>query len=751
MAHPKTYRFSLLNASGDYLYIDNSGGVANQASAIYLDMAPQNWREISISFERSWTYYGLIRRNSTAFEFVGDAKTILRWAYYLVGASESKITLKVEIFNNTKAVYDYEDFFTCELDFTSFQDFKDYVQIEAIDNDFSAKLISRDNTKYKLEIRDNAARVWVKMDGLKLNNRADFTGITQPFDGSGIVWDNNPGWVFPTAIFVDLEGKNNGDVLIKGNEYIDNVDSQPFGQAPTVGVISVSMGDKWFIMNQSQTTTYNIRLVGEIDLGKDLSATSGGGTYRYRLRALRAVFNTSPIIQNHSLADGAFHTTGTTTANEVITFDQTIAVGPNECLWFMFQEDTSGTVTGSAAYRINSFEMEARWTNIFPATYIPALRPGTVATELIDNISDNNTSLSSTLLDTTYTDRVIASSDSIRGALNSSITLTFADFWKSINSRFNASLKYVKSTDTVHIEEKANVFDDTTVLGTLGSVKNLKVTPLLQLLGSRLKVGSGPYSYDEVNGKDEFNQLTEYLLPMIKTANEIDLTSVGRADMYGAEYERINYTDRETTDSDAEGDWWFLHIESSVAGTIPAGFDGAGEDYYELYRKPIDLVAGPAYWEISNLEHPETAFNIDFSAKRQLLRWENYLSSILYTLDAEEVKFQSKTKDNNGAAPMSTAEGSPVVTIDEGVNEFVSLYNPPLFLPYVVTFESPDIQDLPSIVDGDPAGVLQFLDDGGTTQEGFIMKVSTIPSEIRMQEYTLILSPNADLLNLAYR
>ena len=59
--------------------------------------------------------------------------------------------------------------------------------------------------------------------------------------------------------------------------------------------------------------------------------------------------------------------------------------------------------------------MEVRWANIFPATYVPALRPGTVATELIDNISDNTTSLSSTLLDSTYDDRVIASADDPRG------------------------------------------------------------------------------------------------------------------------------------------------------------------------------------------------------------------------------------------------------------------------------------------------------------------------------------------------
>ena len=107
-------------------------------------------------------------------------------------------------------------------------------------------------------------------------------------------------------------------------------------------------------MNQSQTTSYDVRLVGTIDLGTDLLGTSGGGSYRYRLRALRAVFNTSPIIQNHSLVDGAFHTTGTTTNNEAIDFDNIITLDPNECLWFMFQEDTTGTVTGPAAYKINS-------------------------------------------------------------------------------------------------------------------------------------------------------------------------------------------------------------------------------------------------------------------------------------------------------------------------------------------------------------------------------------------------------------
>ncbi len=751
MAHPNLYRFSFLNDSGDYLYLDSSGGVANQSTAIYLNKAPRNWDEIKISYERGWTYYGLVRQNTTSFEFVDDAKTILRWAYYLVGATESKITFKVEMHNRLKAVYDYEPFFSCELDFTSLQDHKDHVQIEALDSDFNAKFKARESTNYKIPIRENADRIWVKMDGLKLNNIADFTGILQPFDGSAAAWGNNQGWVFPTAIFIDLEGKSNGDILIKGNDYIDNVNSQAFSQAPTAGIISVSMGDKWFIMNQSQTQSYDVRIVGTIDIGKDLSATSGGGSLRHRLRIIRAVFNTSPIIQNHSLVDGAFHTTGTITANEVLSFDQTITVAPNECLWFLFQIDTTGTVTGNSGYIINSLDLEARWVNVFPTTYVPTLRPGKVATALIDNISDNNTSLNSTLLDTTYANRVIASADSLRGATKASITLNFADYWKSINPRWSCSLHYVKSSDTVNIEDKTAVFDDSIVLATLSSVRKLKITPLVNVIGSKLKVGTGPHRYDEVNGKDEPNQLTEYLLPMIKSKSEIDLTSVGRADMYGAEYERINYTGKETTDSDGEGDWWFLHIESSVAGTIPAGYDGAGEDYYELFRTPIDLVAGPSYFEIEHLEHPETAFNIDFSAKRQLQRWANWISSALFLLDAEEIKFQAKTKDNNGIDPMVTKQGSPVVTIDEGANEFVATYNPALFLPYLIEFESPDIVDLPAIVDGDPAGVIHFPAEDGTIQEGFIMKVETVPSKIMVQQYTLLASPNCDLLKLAYR
>ena len=168
MAFPNLYKFYITNGT-DYFYVDNTGAVANTLTPTPLVYAPDNWNEVSISFERGWTYYGLFRQYSSEFQFVKDGATILRWAYYLSSGIEGELKLVVKKFNNTVAVYDYEDYMNCAIDFSTFLDSFDKVSVNLVEAGFITKLKARENSEYAIDVQSNPDVIWVKMHGIKLN------------------------------------------------------------------------------------------------------------------------------------------------------------------------------------------------------------------------------------------------------------------------------------------------------------------------------------------------------------------------------------------------------------------------------------------------------------------------------------------------------------------------------------------------------------------------------------------------------
>ena len=72
-----------------------------------------------------------------------------------------------------------------------------------------------------------------------------------------------------------------------------------------------------------------------------------------------------------------------------------------------------------------------------PEGYIPALRPKTVADEIVDKVSDGDTDAFSDMLEVEQSDKVITSGDALRLLENSKLKITPASgFYKSINSAF---------------------------------------------------------------------------------------------------------------------------------------------------------------------------------------------------------------------------------------------------------------------------------------------------------------------------
>jgi len=619
-------------------------------------------------------------------------------------------------YNGSDRQYTYSNKSTIE--FNSF----DSVGIALIEGGFISKLKARENTTYPIDVQNNAEVIWVKMDGIKLNCRLLWIvtgGLIQPFTVIDL----------PVTEYYDTEGVNTQLTPLSTNAIA--FQSQFLQNNTGIGTVDVTIETK---------LNFNaIMFPGNTDDG-----------------FVKIIYRMTQITPLAFISDTVVYTSGALVAGSSTTINvdlsDVITLPPNRSLELHFYcDDGVGGGGGSNDYEINMLSspgIVASFFNLVPVGYIPALRTKKVYDTLISEVSDGLTTAASTLLDTTYVDQVVTCGDALRLLDNSIMKISFLDFYNSINGVLSASLYYDMPNDTVYLEDKVFVFPSATLIADIGAVNNVSIKQLSTEMFSKLKMGFGSFTYDEVNGKDEFNQTTEYLLPITRTQQNKDLTSDIRADMYGIEYTRLNLTDKTSTDADSDNDNFFLHINSITSGNVPDGVPGAGEPYYELFRTPIDLNPGPDYWNIENIQYPDTAFNIFFSAKRALARWGNYISSLLFLQDANLIKFQVTTKDNIDGTKLKTSEGDPVVEIDESANQFVADYLPQLFYPILFEVNFADTTTLATLIGSDPHGFIQFQYKGNTF-EGFIIKLTTKP-KLQTQTATLLATTNNDLSKIVY-
>lgn len=709
-----TYRFYILNKAGEYLF--SSGGlVGSTTTKTHLQYAPKNWSDIVLSWERGFKYHGIVRKTSTTLEFNKDIAFILRSLYYQNGVN-AYAKFVIEKFNNTLAVQNYELFYEGEINFVSFKSSHFFVSAEIIEGGFLSKLESRSDTNYEIDLYSNPNQIWVKMDGINLQEICYYTHVGAGFTITGTPFD----WYVPFKVY-SREGVITSTYL------------EPNATIPIKSVVKNST---------SNTTIYTIKLNGSIIifLGGSL------GMPKWFNIIIRERDSTGTVT-------GSFTSIFTSTALLVNGINVTIPFNINTsyslpsghsldivCILLDNANPTLGVGSLNTFWDLvgGNTHLDILADNRTPTTYIKCLRPIQVFSDLIDKISDSETIADSGILDSNE-DLVITSFDSIRNLENSKLKTNFNDFYKSYDSKLGLSFQYDKENNIALIEEKANVYDDSSVVIDLGDISEFETNPLSDGLFSKLLVGQNPQTYDEVNGKDEFNTENEFLSPLTAVSTESNMKSIYRSDMYGIELTRLNLTNKKVTDGESDNDVAMLHIGSTIAGTIPSGFAGAGEDYYELYRD--------SGLTITNIYSPQTAYNIKLSPLRCILRNGNYIRSLLYGNDTEYIKYQTSSKSNFTGLKMVTDDGTTI--LDEGANILISDLNDIIFKPTIFQFKTRIPLSIESIMNNTPYKLYSFTYKRNTFY-GFVLKVSTQPAFKNAQTFTLLCAPSTDLNNLIY-
>ena len=703
------FRFYLQDKTGNY-YFMNGNVVDLSPTKIPLNFAPQNWDITQLDWERGFKYHGIVRKTSTTFEFHKDSANILRSIYYNGGVN-AYAKFVIERFNNTFAVQNYELLYDGEINFVSYRSTLYGVQCEIIEGGFLNKLESREDANYDIDLYTNPNQIWVKMDGINFQEVCHYISATGGFTISG----NNFDIFYPFRV-VTTEG-----VVVSKYQEPDQL-------IPIKNVVTNITPN---------AITYNIELSGVVDI--DISPSAGTPKF-FRIRilerdALGVIVGIQTIFTSPAINSTGYNIINVPLFTTSYTLPSGYSLGISSTL-----VDSSGVGSTTSFWSIidSALNLNISADIRTKTTYIKCLRPLYVFSELINRISDGDTSADSQLLDANE-DKVITSFDSIRNLPNSKLNTNFEDFYKSMNNIFNTSLSYDKINDYCYLESKATVYDNSTTVLNLGEISEFEIIPHTNDLFAKLKASYKSFTYDSVNGKDEFNTLNEFLSPLTAVSTELNLSDTYRADMYGIELTRLNLTNKTVTDGDSDNDIAVIHIENSVAGQIPAGNFGAGEDYYNLYRDNT--------LTISNIYSPQTAFNIYFSPKRCLLRQGNYLRSLMYGNDAEFIKYQISSKNNNLGLKMVTNDGTTI--IDEGADILISTLDNIIFKPTLFQFKTKVNISLDTIMNTTPYQLCSFTFKNNTYY-GYFIKSSLQPAFNEAQTFRLMCAPQTDLTKLIY-
>lgn len=714
---PNIFRYYLRLYNGvnyDYYYINTSGAVATVSSSTPikpLNEAPVAWDEEMIKWDRGLADWALFRKWGEQAEFTLEAATILKYVYFTQGV-QGKLQYYVEKFNVDESIWDYEEHFAVDIDFGVFKKTDDSVTIKFSDSGFNEKLVARTNTAYEMDVENNPDVVWVHMHGIHLQFRIKWLTI-----------DSEDVNTIPTHFPLEGEGTNLN---------LDTFTEDTLGSNPKLIENNSSVAQ---LINLTYSYNYNIFIPG---------TTTTGSPYQFHLfYEVVDIATPSVLVATHDiflsptfLAPGQSATYSETTTNSVNLL-------PGQRIYVVLKMNATSSPLGTIVdsnYTATQLGSELLMTldNVVPEGYIPALRAKKVITDLLERISEDSTlTVNSALLDD-YEGILITSGDALRLLLNSIMKISYTDCYDSIDAVLGASFKYDKTTNTAELGYFADAFDDTDIID-FGEISEFECEPFSEVMFGKLKNGYDNFTYDEVNGKDEFNNETEWLTPITRIVADKVSKSKIRADMYGIELTRLNLSGKEITDADTDNDLFFLHVESTSAGTVPAGFRGEGEPYYDLYRDPA--------LTITNIYSPETAFNILFSPKRCLLRKGDWLHSILAGLESEYIKFQTNSKSNYTATKMVTDDGTTI--IDEGADILIGDLPDAIFLPHRFTFKANVPKNLNTVMSTNPFGKASFTYKGNQFK-GWIL---VAPQEITYntpQRFQLLSTTDNDLTKLIY-
>lgn len=706
MQGPETLYF-FTDDNGQWWYVQNNL-VLSSPSPLPLQYSPDGWEDIGILNQRNQKYFLMDRSFSVPLEFVEDGARILKYKFYNRGLGEKLhlVIAKQQLyFDATHYGFYYTLLYKGEIDFSEFSHEGPKVVLDIMEGGIVKFVKARENVKYPIPI-DAPDTIKIKMDGINLRFGLSFLTIgigvnnTTLYDVNRDITSNRQ-WLV-TFYKISTEGNRLNVITNDVSKVVDNSIDYP-------------NDERWFVKALAA-----IQLEAHFKFSGLLTKTMGNSSVDYLFKLVNQDGTTVHEFINESRA-------GFAAVNEALNIDQTFTINLNQDdrLFLVIHISVNATQPSQVgSIVLDESTSTFNYTSKYRTTYIKARRPFNVFQELAAKVADATVQSESTVLNT-FDYFVLTSGDALRGLDGALIKTSLQDFYKSYNTIHSAGMGAILGK--LKFEKKVNCIDYSSPIQ-LGECKGLKVSVDKDYCFSTIKIGCPEQDYDDVNGKQEFNNTHTYTTPNTSEGKELDLVSVYRFDCYGAEFTRLNFDGKTTTDSDSDNDVWVIAINP-----VPIN-DPVEGVVYELDRSLNPYATG--------LLEPATVFNLALSPKQCLFRNGPYIRSCFYKQDAEYLRFQTTEKNSSlEVAP----PGGPVIT--ENADVEIAKLGDRLFVPIKLTFDTRVPNDLLEQLAINPlsAYATSYV---GIPLVGIPNKAGIHPEDNEAQSYELLASPQTDFTPL---
>lgn len=757
------YQFSLRRVPGTYYYLDASGVVLTSAIRKEIKHSIVDWDKLQLQWRRHSVYHGVMRNFAPeAIKIAKNGAAILRHIFNTEGSVEALCELEIYKLKSTDQLYYPRG--VCAIDFSKYNNSELSVQVSLMQGGLSATLNAYDTLDFTIPLKDpdidpDYDQIWISGDpgtvpgGVMLLGQYNYQ--SQGDGNADIVLNDTPARNFEEStlgmVFVNQEGAyavaTNSSPLMGVR-----VDTGAGGGIGLIENANISKAVNGF------TGTFS----GEFKFQTIANAFTSTQDARLKIRARVYNGDWSHVVDNVQIwadpfgfiSPGAFSTTVST---GVITYTHTFNPGDFLVITARMEtptSQTSGTTTQlQVTLDTQPTDLQLTFQYQQPDTPCRVLSQwqlfrklfhsltGSTAVDPISNLLTTDVYPGPNVYNLNPVNTMITSGDALRqlytdaegNPVDPAIKTNFRDFAQDVLTSNCAGIGIERDgggNEVLRLEHLSHFYQKDVLLKDLGiKITNWKMYPYTDYIGNKIKAGTAPQNYDEVNGRFEFNGDIGLQAPITRVQRDIDLMGRYRRDCYGIEYVRANLANKKTTDSSSDNDTFKIQSSGNRLA-IP------GMDYNPLQvDKAHTILAGlPA-------EVRPTVYNVPFTGGRDLGRLKPWLKSLHYGLTDPILKFTSGSKNTGLESTMYTG---PLVRENSNII-LTATTDELLFIPQVFEFDAEVPMDLPEIMDTNPYGVFGHTITRKRNRyyfEGFALEVGINDAERNSYNFKLLCSPN---------
>ncbi len=759
-----TYQFSIRNAAGQYFAVV-AGSVVIQPDPNYLKKSIIDWATFQMQWKRHPVYKGVFRNFSPdTVRFTNDGAKILRHIYNTLGGRNGVANLEIRKLNKTDQQYYFRG--KCAIDFSKYINSKgdlDNVSVMLMEGGLSALLQAYDTTDYEIPVGipgDDPDADYLWMDGVNLLGNYNYQSMinadnlieVSSFSHGGI-GDYEQSTL--GVVFIDEEGAypvgTTQSVLPN-----DQVPGGTFNTAHLFKALHAFSGKLKVELNFSsiQNASLSDRNC-KLSLWAHTYAAGGWGV---------------PITSVKLWEDPDGFITPGNVSSTIAASSETLYTGgwsynyaQNESLVLAWRVEvntveTSGNsnmqvvLAGSATPITLDYQYTQATTTCQALTHwkvfkkLSNLLTGTAIDPVSDLLTtDDPPNAANYNLNPKHT--YFASGDCLRQLNKSadgtptdpSIKTNVSDFHKDAFVTLGAGLGIEISggDEVLRLEKLSHFYQKGVLIADLGSkITKFKSYPYNDYVGNNIKLGYKTQTYDDVNGRFEFNAETDLQTPLVrintKESKDLDYISPYRHDCYGEEFVRANLANKKTTDSGSDNETFKVQSTGNTyagSGIVP---------YPYLIDRANGIISGLP------VEVQASVFNVPFTPGRNAGRLKPWLKSNYADIPGPVLKFTTGTKNTTLVAEMATSPGLVITeNADVDITHVVDT-DDLLFLPTVLEFEAESPIDMPDLMATNPYGVFR-LKEQGVTLDGFVLECGITDATNEIYNFKLLLSPNTPL------